>query len=440
MRLRNLIFIGLLLSVFAIQDASAQTNDFFSNTSTANSRFKSSGGANDCATCPGFNPCNGSAIGGTSCDGNGLLRPTLVDSNNNIIQVGFVGPQVCISLCVGTAGNPTNDSKLEVRVSPLFATTGPGAITDNMLGSVADPTRTNAEVQAGVIPFGMGSRVPGKCGNTASDGSFDPTIDSNSTTGSMIGSGLNCGYLRYDPTAQGQKVPTGSNTMDPTQQMTRINTMTLTSSSGATCVLATDPPRANNTGSGCDMINFNAAAHAFTSNVFPTGTDWATGTFTGIPNGLYNEFTFSRGVVCRTDTGDTTCAKQSIVQEIQTENGTSHAEWAFLWSTRSDSSGNPSSVGATCGSPINGVAQTTAAGQVCVHWYSDYEDSPCHIVGTYDPNQGPNTCRGVASGYGILDVTEGYFIYNGDAGAAGQTSYPLGPTASFGNINGATSP
>ena len=434
MSLRSLILIGFLFAALTAQEAFAQTSDYFSNTSLANSRFKNSGGVNDCATCPGFNPCNGSAIGGTSCDGNGLLRQTLVDASNNVIQVGLVGPQVCISICVGTPSNPTNDPKLEVKESPLFAVTGPGAVTDNMFGVVADPTRTSAEVSSGSPAFGKGSRVPGKCGNTAADGSFDPTIDPG------IGSGLNCGYLRYDPTTQGMSIPSGDNSLPLSQTLLRVTTMSLTSSSGTPCVLATDPPRANNTGQGCDLVDFNAPAHAFTSNVFPTGTDWTTGPFTGIPNGLYNEFSFSRGVVCRTDTGDTTCVKQSLVQETQTENGTSHAEWAFLWSTKNvDPAGTSSSGGTTCGSPINGVAQTTG-GKTCVHWFSDYEDSPCHITGAYDPNLGPNNCRGVASGYGFIDVTEGYFIYNGDAAAPGPTSYPLGPAASFGTINGATSP
>ncbi len=113
---------------------------------------------------------------------------------------------------------------------------------------------------------------------------------------------------------------------------------------------------------------------------------------------------------------------------------------AILWSTQNvDPAGAPSSGAATCGSPINGVAQTTG-GKICVHWYSDYEDSPCKIVGAYDPNVGPNNCRGVATGYGFLDVSEGYFIYDGDAAASAPTSYPLGPQASFGIINGAASP
>lgn len=430
------LIVGALCLLFLSEPLSyAQTQDFFSATYTANSRYKNSGGGNDCLNCPGFNPCNGSTIGGTSCDGNGLLRQTTVDVSLNVTQVGLVGPQVCISLCVGTPSNPTNDSKLEVKASPLFATTGPGAVTDNMFNAIADPTRTDAEVAAGSPAFGRGTRAPSKCGNSAADGSFDSTIDPG------IRSGLNCGYLRYDPTTQGMTIPVGNNTLPTSQTMLRVNTMTLTSNSGTSCVLATDPPRANNTGTGCDKIDFNASAHAFT-NQFPTGTDWTSGAFTSIPNGLYNEFSFSRGVVCRTDTGDTTCVKQSIVQETQTENGPgpSHAEWAFFWSTKNvDPAGTPSSGGATCGSPINGVAQTTG-GKVCVHWFSDYEDSPCKIVGTYNPNTDPGSCRGVASGYGFLDVSEGYFIYNGDAAAPGPTSYPLGPAASFGTITGSTSP
>lgn len=426
--------LGIFCAIFLTEQISyAQSNDFFSSTSTANSRFKSSGDANDCANCPGFNPCNGSTIGGTTCNGNGLLRQTFVDGALNVTQVGLVGPQVCISICVGTPSNPTNDSKLEVKVSPLFAMTGPGAVTDNMFNVVSDPTRTAAEVTAGTPAFGMGSRDPAKCGNTAADGSFNPTIDPG------VRSGLNCGYLRNTPATQGLSLPSGNNTLSTGQTMASLTKMTLTSSSGTPCVLATDPPRANNTGEGCDSIDFNASAHAFTSNVFPTGSDWTAGPFTGIPNGLHNEFTFSRGVVCRTDTGDTTCAKQSLVQQTQTENGSSHAEWAFVWSTQNiDPAGAPSGA-ATCGNPIHGVAQTTG-GKVCVHWYSSYEDSPCKIIGAYDPNAGPNSCRGVASGYGFLDVSEGYFVRDGNTVSTTPTSYPLGPQASFGIINGSTSP
>lgn len=431
---RSYLILGIFCAILLSEQISyAQSNDFFSSTATANSRFKSSGDANDCANCPGFNPCNGSTIGGTTCNGNGLLRQTTVDGALNVTQVGLVGPQVCISICVGTPSNPTNDSKLEVKVSPLFAMTGPGAVTDNMFNVISDPTRTDAEVGAGTIAFGKGGRDPAKCGNTGAGGSFDGTIDPG------VRSGLNCGYLRNTPETQGLLLPSGNNTLSAGQTMVSLTTMTLTSSSGTPCVLATDPPRANNTGEGCDLIDFNASARAFTSNIFPTGSNWTTGSFTGIPNGLHNEFSFSRGVVCRSDTGDTTCAKQSLVQETQTENGISHAEWAFLWSTTNIDPAGTASGAATCGNPIHGVAQTTG-GKTCVHWYSSYEDSPCKIIGAYDPNAGPNTCRGVASGYGFLDVTEGYFIHNGDTVSTTPTSYPLGPQASFGIINGSTSP
>lgn len=433
MKLAYLI-LGLLCGILLSEQLSyAQSNNFFSATISANSRFKSAGGANDCADCPGFNPCNGSTVGGPVCDGPGLLRQTLVDASLNVVQVGLVGPQACISICVGTPSNPTNDTKLEVKVSPFFAMTGPGAVTDNMFNAVADPTRTAAEVTAGSPAFGKGSRDPAKCGNTGAGGSFDPTIDPG------VRSGLNCGYLRNDLATQGLTIPSGNNTLSTGQTVVSLTKMILTSSSGTPCVLATDPPRANNTGEGCDLVDFNAPARAFTSNVFPTGSDWTAGPFTGIPNGLHNEFSFSRNVVCRSDTGDTTCTKQSLVQETQTENGISHAEWAFLWSTKNiDPAGTPSGA-ATCGNPIHGVAQSTG-GKICVHWYSDYEDSPCKIVGAYDPNAGPNSCRGVASGYGFLDISEGYFVRNGDAVGTTPTSYPLGPQASFGIINGATSP
>ena len=399
----------------------AQTNDFFSSTSTSNARFKNTGdlsaGSTDCLSCPGFNPCNGSTLGGSSCNGNGLLRPTIVVSGV-VTQVGTVGDQACISLCSG-------DPKFRIMASPFFSTTGPGAVTDNMLGAVSDPTQTALEVAAGTIPFGRGSRVPGQCGNTLGDGTFDPTIDPGVT------SGLNCGYLRYDPSMQGMAVPSGPNTLLGQMVRTVDSIFTSQQTPANDCVLGTTIPRPANTGSNCDMIDFNAPPRAFTSIAFNFSNP---ATLVSIPKGFFNEFTYSGSVVCNPVTFDKTCARQSLVQETQTENGISHAEWAFIWSgTNSSTDGSSSSGAATCGNPINGVAQTTG-GKVCVHWYSEYEDSPCHLVGTFDPSD----CRGVASGYGLLDMTEGFFVYNADGAFSTPTSYPLGPQSSFGTVGAST--
>lgn len=461
------LFFALIVLAFFLSSESrtfAQVNDFFSSTTGSNSRFKNNpalaAAPTNCLTCPGWNPCNGiTATGGASCDGNGLLRqstlgPVNGDGTQYLDQVGLVGlrPDIITKNGDGTL--------LTVKASPLFASTGPGAVTDNMFGAVSDPTRTNSEIRADVLAgtnstkFGKGSRAPSKCGNTASDGSFDSTIDQPDPVNTFF-SGLNCGYLRYDLATQGVTPPSGSNTFQLGQTMSSLTTMSVTSGSPAnTCVLSyntdgtgnattsgnsTTPivPRLVNTGQNCDMVNFNAAAHAFTSNIFPTGTDWSqTGIFTGIPNGLYNNFTFSRDIVCRSDGGatDTICTRQSLIQDTQTENGTSHAEWAFIWSSRDTGGGAPASSVTDCG------GQANPTGKICVHWFSDYEDSPCKIVGVYDVNAGANKCRGVATGYGFLDVSEGYFTYNGDAAAATSVSYPLGPQMSFGDINGAVSP
>lgn len=444
MKIRLFILMALFLFAFSEQAAYAQSNDFFSSTQSANSRFKSFAGALDnCAGCPGFNPCNGITNGGASCDGNGLLRETTLgpvnpDGTQYMNQVGLVGPQQTIIT------KNADGTLLAVKASPLFPSTGPGALTDNMFGAVADPTQTDAQVALGTTPFGKGTRAPSKCGNTnLTDGSFDPTMDPG------VRSGLNCGYLRYDPPTQGMILPAGDNSLPAGQQTVSLTTMTVTSGNiPGSCVLAyntdafgnpTTPkvPRASNTGQNCDGVSFNNPPRAFTAIPFNF-----TNTPQSIPNGLFNEFTFSNGgVICDTATGNTTCERQSLVQDTQTENGTSHAEWAFIWSTKNVNPAGTSSSGATsCGDPINGVAQGPG-GKPCVHWFSDYEDSPCHITGgSYDPNVGPNSCRGVATGYGILDVTEGYFVYNGDATASTQASYPMGPQASFGNITGATSP
>src|SRR3970040_5890 len=109
MSIRNFIFILLTLFVLAEGTSYAQSNDFFSSTSRSNLRFKdtrfltSGGQANDCLNCPGYNPCNGTDIGGTQCaDGNGLLRQTTLKTNLDgtivVDQVGLVGPRVGVRL------------------------------------------------------------------------------------------------------------------------------------------------------------------------------------------------------------------------------------------------------------------------------------------------------------------------------------------------------
>ena len=451
MKLRLLFFIAVALFAFSEQASYAQTNDFFSSTTGSNNRFKNNpdpaAAATNCLTCSGWNPCNGiTSTGGSSCDGNGLLRqstlgPVNGDGTQYLDQVGFVGPRLDIKT------KNSDNSILTVKATPLFGSLGPGAVTDNMFGAIADPTQT--DVLIGTTQFGKGPRAPNKCGNTnLTDGSFDPTMD----TG--VRSGLNCGYLRYDPTTQGLTLPPSDNSYPLGGQLVSLTTMTKQSGNilippstvPGTCVLAynvdgagnsTTPkvPRAANTGVDCDGVNFNAPAHAFTSIPFGFGNPQPN---VSIPVGLFNEFTFSRSVVCNNVTLDTTCVRQSLIQETQTENGTSHAEWAFLWSTKNvNPAGASSPANAACGDPINGVAQNTG-GKICVHWYSDYEDSPCKIIGTYSSSVG--SCRGVATGYGFLDVSEGYFLYNGDAAGQTSVSYPMGPQMSFGDIPAAVSP
>jgi hypothetical protein len=295
-----------------------------------------------------------------------------------------------------------------------------------MFGVVSDPTRTEAEVLAGFRSFGKGDRSPGKCGNSAADGSFDPTID----TG--IRSGLNCGYLRYDPATQGMTIPTGGNTL--LGQMTRTVDMVFKSEhpDPSTCVLGNTIPRDPNTGANCDMVDFTASPRTFTAIEFNFNNP---ASLISIPNGFFNEFTYSGTVVCNSVTLDRTCARQSLVQETQTENGISHAEWAFIWSGTNSSVDGSSSAGASdCG------GQATQ-GKICVHWFSDYEDSPCKNLAGATPD--PSSCRGVASGIGFQDISEGFFVYNGEAtltSTPGPTNYPLGPQASFGTILGATDP
>ena len=310
------IIVTLLIFSIGESISHAQTSDFFSSTSTSNARFKNTGdlsaGSTDCLNCPGFNPCNGSTIGGSSCNGKGLLRPTIVISGV-VTQVGTVGDQVCISLCSG-------DPKFRIMASPFFSSTGPGAVTDNMLGVVSDPTQTALEVAAGTLPYGRGSRVPGKCGNTLADGSFDPTIDPG------VVSGLNCGYLRFDPSMQGQSIPPGPNTLLGQMVRTVDSAFTSQQTPANDCVLGTTIPRPANTGTNCDMVDFNALHRAFTAISFNFFFPVSLGFFF---LGFFFVFSFCGSVVCKPVTFDRTCARQSLQQETQTENGISHAKWAI---------------------------------------------------------------------------------------------------------------
>lgn len=129
---------------FSVQGVRAQSNDFFSNTQSLDLRSSGSNGA------PGFNPCAGGVNPtSTSCTGAPAGSEPLLDPIN--------------------LGNGTT--------AGLFEKTGPGAVTDNMFGIVERPA--------------------------------NPLTCSGQGAGLLSGTGtLNCGHGKFDPSTQGQTIPT----------------------------------------------------------------------------------------------------------------------------------------------------------------------------------------------------------------------------------------
>lgn len=142
----TLFFLGIGILAFSVQGAYAQALDFFSNTQSLDLRSSGSDGA------PGFNPCTGDAgATSTSCSPTNGDIPLLHVNN------------------LGNSGTNT---------AGLFEKTGPGAITDNMFGIIERPPDplTCSGQGAGLLDAGVGS--------------------------------LNCGHGKFDPSTQGQTIPT----------------------------------------------------------------------------------------------------------------------------------------------------------------------------------------------------------------------------------------
>lgn len=135
----------------------AQTSDFFSNTQSTGQLASGSSGCPTGATCtangPGFNPTD---------------------------LVKRADPAAAFTGVTPTGAAP----------SVFFSRLGPGAITDNMFGIISTPLSTNTTL----------------CGNLPGDPNTGAGILPNAV--GPNGSSLNCGDLRFDPTSQGQTIPT----------------------------------------------------------------------------------------------------------------------------------------------------------------------------------------------------------------------------------------
>ncbi len=172
--------VGLITG--SIVDASAQANDFFTNTQVTDQR---SDGTNN---NPGFNPCGagaGADANATGCDAFGT---------NALL------------------GNVST-----------FITLGPGAVTDNMFGLVS-----GAALGANNAVGGAGNDADTAVTNCA------PGLgDAGFNSGALGGlNGLNCGNVRIDPTTQGQTIPTDGTNL--TGALIANNSADMNSGSGAT--------------------------------------------------------------------------------------------------------------------------------------------------------------------------------------------------------------
>jgi len=179
----------------------AQTNDFFTNTQSSGLLASSAAGCPSGTTCtangPGFNPTD-------------LVNHA--DPNSTI---------------VGT-------TKIVGGTRPFFSQLGPGAITDNLFGAISQIHPGN-------------DATP----NTSDDQPLCGTLPGDPNTGAGVApnavgannSGLNCGDLRFDPTSQGQTIPTGTNTLQ----------MNANPTTAGQFLSDFDPSTGNHT--GFDMVN-----------------------------------------------------------------------------------------------------------------------------------------------------------------------------------------
>lgn len=155
--------LGTLVLSTGVLHAQVPGQDFFTN--VIQTELRSFGGDD----LPGFNPCGTGgkvATGGLSCDDAVAGVPA---ANDGLLS-----------------GTNVLDTTGATDAPGLFALLGPGAVTDNMFGKVLKPSS------------------PGVCGPDGSIGT--DTVDVAPGTGV-----LNCGNVRFDPTTQGQTLPTRGN-------------------------------------------------------------------------------------------------------------------------------------------------------------------------------------------------------------------------------------
>ncbi|MFY9268180.1 MAG: hypothetical protein WAO55_00355 [Candidatus Manganitrophaceae bacterium] len=171
---------GLFLITGIASVASAQSNDFFSNTQRAGLLSSSPSGCPTGATCgtnfPGFNPTD---------------------------LVNHSDPNATISGTATIAG----------AVRPFFSQLGPGAITNNLFGVIS---RVNPGPDT---LFNTSDDNPTLCGIPSSPfitGVVPTAVGTNNSS-------LDCGNLRFDPDSQGMVLPTAGGSFSGTDAIVSFN-------------------------------------------------------------------------------------------------------------------------------------------------------------------------------------------------------------------------
>lgn len=254
----TMVILAAGILAFSYQGASAQSQDFFSNTQLTDQRSNGTDGR------PGFNPC-----------GNGTVAA------NGLSCTGATGFHLL---------SPANIS--------LFTQLGPGAVTDNMFGTVTQPTD------------------PGTCG----------TEGGNTTTLVNPVFALNCGNVRFDPATQGQTIPTEGVNLTGVKSVNNAMNM-VSCSSGTTEVACT----------GDSTAHSSKLENGFVWN--PTTTSQAVPVT--LTNMTVNGVAPTQVGCAGTTAAPGVCGMQSETERTSLANGKSQLfEQNVSWSTTVSAAGN----------------------------------------------------------------------------------------------------
>jgi|GEM_PF-6409274 len=407
----------MVLAILAteVQAQLSGATDFNINSSSiAQRRAGSASDPNNFAkNNPGFDPC---------------LSPTGIQSGAKC-DGATTGSNIPL-LSAANFGGATNDNLH--RDGGFFTSTGYGAVTDNMFGAVSQIVNCGRD---------------GICGGANAADDNDPTLCGNPAVDTGVATGVNCGNLRFNPTAENQKIPQGSNNFNSANfPLRRFFSLEFVSEdkdlngdgipdydkwgSPSGVPIPNTPDRTSFCGYTSPTVSLAGVAVPNDPNL-KTPCQGAL-MFAGIGTGFSSDFTFRRAPSsgtfnCGKDfrlatvltTTDLTCSVTGIITETQLETGfpDQHVELgAYFHLTNPDCVGSSTGVGGNndCAAanikPGNGNllslvdSHTPAAYRggsdptpppISISW-AQYMTDP-DISGTTDPNQ-PAAFTGTMTG------------------------------------------